>query len=285
MRIPIFGVDPEEVGPIELLLIKWTGLKKWANEPLNSVMLVAAAVVLIVGAWQSDVSIPQRPNWGWVAILSSGLGLVVAWRVGGRLAEELHDPDVVYISVLDTYSGDQRIVQVPPEHFAETTIVSHKWDGGEPTEEMIVGRERLHEVVINGIRCYEVDKYDPVLGVAVTSWQANRSGNEIRTDHEQIEHIKTEQDYQIDKVYEILSNETQTIRKAVAVQTNRIVQVAQDVELPQGADLGIHDSLNELFENEGLADDLREQTLDQPVESDLDQERDGEMQDIEVTDP
>jgi len=269
MRIPIIGVDPYEIGPWDLVRLKASQLREWSKQPIVSVGLVASGVLLLIGAWQSGIGWPGIPNWGWVALVSSGLGIGASWFVGKDLAAELHNPDMVHLSVLNVYSGDQRIVKVPPETFADATIVNHQWDGGEPTEDHTVGRERLKEVMINGIRCYEVDSYDPVLNVAKTSWQAHRSNNDIRTDHDEIEHIKTEQDYQIDKVYELLANETQTIRAAVAVQANKLIRVAQDVELPEGSDIGVHDSLNELFDDQGLADDLRDEKLDNGSELDV----------------
>lgn len=284
MRIPLLGVDPEEVGPVELVRMKYRGFLGWARQPIIAVALIASTVGLVLGAAYLGVQWPGIPTWGWVAFWTSVFGSIAAWFVGKRLADEIHDPDMVHLSVLDTYSGDQRLAKVPPEAFRDATIVSHEWEGETPIpDEYRVGREQLHEVVINGQRHYEVDSYDPVLNVAITSWQAGRSNNDIRTDHDQIEQIKTEMNYEINKVYELLANETETIRKAVAVQTNKVVRVAQDVELPDGADLGVHESLNDVFDSENLSDDLREQKLTD-LNDDVDEDGDSEVVDVEVSD-
>jgi len=286
MRIPVLGVDPTEVGPIELLRLKYAKVRAWTRQPLVAVSLVAGFVALVLGAWYTGVGWPGIPNWGWVAIFTSGFGIVSAWIVGRRLASEIHDPNLVNLSVLDTYSGDQKLAKVPPETFRDATIVSHEWEGETPVpDDMIVGREQLHEVMINGVRHYEVDQYDPVLNVAITSWQAGRSNNDIRTDHDQIEQIKTELNFEINKVYDLLANETETIRRAVAVQTNKIVRVAQDVELPDGAEIGVHEALNEVFDEQNLSDDLREQSLSDLNDDVEDVEEDADMVDVEVSDP
>ena len=284
MRIPIFDVDPTVVGPVDLAKRRYAEFVEWARQPLISVGLIGGAVGLVAVGWIVGVSMPSIPNWIRVALLAMIPGSLAASKWGGDLAEGIHDPDVVVLSELNTYSGDQRIIKVAPERFRETTVVNHHWDPGEePMEEAIVGRERLHRVQINGKTAYEVDRYDPVLNVAVCSWQAGRTSVDIRQDHEQIRTIKTDMEDQIDTVYEILSRETQVIRQAVAQQTNKIVAMAQDSELPEEAEIGSHQTMSELFEDEGLNDDL----LDDDVElgsEDMDDEIE-DMTEIEVLDP
>jgi len=214
---------------------------------------------------------------------------IPVFNVDPELAEGIHDPDAVYISELNTYNGDQRIIKVAPERFREATIVNHHWDPGEePMEEAIVGRERLHRVRINGIPCYEVDRYDPVLNVGVCSWQAGRSSIDIRQDHEEIKSIKTEMEDQVDTVYEVLSRETQIIRQATAMQTNKIVAMAQDSELPEEAEIGSHQTMSDLFEEQGLNEDLLDQAIDDgEAELRVSEGEDGdvEMTDIDIRDP
>ena len=283
MRIPIFNVDPREVGPIELLRAKLDRYRQWASEPIITLAHIGAIALIGYGWIQSGASLPEIPNWGWIALGTMLLGTIVAWRISGRLAAELYNPDMVRLSILDAYSGDQKLVKVPPEHFADATIVNHDWSGEEPTDDVIVGRERLHTVIINGKKHYEVEKYDPVLNVARTSWQADRSGNEIRTDHDTLTHIRTEMEEQVDTVYEVLARETQVIRKSTAMQVNKFIAAAQDSELPEEAEVSSHQSMRDLLEDEGVDRDLLDEQApdDAPVDPDEIPDEDP-MTDIEI---
>lgn len=291
MRIPIFRVDPTVIGPIELVRRRYRELKAWAQQPIISVALILGSVALVGGAWMAEISIPEIPNWVIVALLSMIPGAALAYKYGAELAEGIHEPETVYLSELNVYSGDQRLIKLAPERFSDTTVVSHQWDPGEePMSDAIVGRERLKRVTVNGTPAYEVDIYDPVLNVAVTSSQAGRSSLDIREDHAKIDMIRTDLERQVDTVYEVLSRETQVIRQATSMQTNKIVAAAQDSELPEEAEIGSHRTMADLFEQEGLDRDLLDQQLDiddgdpeMTVPSGIDIEDDNV--DIEVTGP
>lgn len=262
MRIPLFGVDPTVVGPIELAKRRYRAFVQWAQQPIISLGLLLVGGGLLGSLIVYDVSIPSIPNWAVVAVLSMIPGSLIALKYGSELADGLHEPEAVYLSELDTITGDQSIIRLSPERFRDVTVVNHNWDPNEePMEEAIVGRERLQRVNINGIEAYEVDHYDPVFNVAECSWMVERSSINIRQDHSEIQSIKTEMEDQIDTVYDILARETQIIRQGISQQVNEIIAVAQDSELPEEAQIGAHQTMSELFEEEGLDEDLVEDRI------------------------
>lgn len=255
MRIPFLGVDPTEVGPREYVGERFRAARDWASQPIVAVGLAVALVALIVGAWSADVSVPTIPNWFWVGVFATPFASAAAWIVGARLTSEIYEPESVVISELNVYNGDQKLIQLRPETFSETTVVNHR---GEE-----VGRERLREVMINGTRAYEVDQYDPVLNVATTSWQAHRPNAEIRQDHNTIEEIKTEQDYEIDKAYDLLSHHTGIVREMLSDFSNQMVRVAEDVELPQGEEPGgLHEKMHDRLDDLDPSDELMKDNFD-----------------------
>jgi hypothetical protein len=277
MRIPIFGVDPTVIGPRELARRKKEQLIEWARQPIISVALVAVAGLLGYGLMTAGVSIPEAPNWVSVALITFAVGSVVAWRVGGKLASEIHETETVTLVELNVYNGDARIIQLAPERFRDVTVVNHHWDPGEePMEDAIVGRERLHEISINGTRAFEVDKYDPVLNVAVGSWQMDRASIDLRRDHEQIEQIKTEMEDQIDTVYEVLSREHTIIRQAVMEQVSEITAKMHDGTMPEDARVETYDEVSDLLDERGIDDEL----LDE-ADSEGDANRDLQRQELE----
>lgn len=287
MRIPLFNVDPTVVGPVELAKRRYRDLRDWAQQPIISVALIVVAGGLLGAIWIYDVSLPSIPNWAVVAAGAMIPGGLIALKYGAELADGLHEPEAIYLSELDTISGDQSIIRLSPERFRDVTVVNHNWDPNEePMEEAIVGRERLQRVDINGIQCYEVDHYDPVLNVAECSWMVERSSINIRQDHAEINSIKTEMEDQIDKVYDILARETEIYRQGISQQVNEVVAKAQDSELPEEAEIGAHQSMRELFESEGLDEDLVEDRItEQDPDLDVESNGNGDSDQIDVETP
>ena len=263
MRIPIIGVDPTDVGPREFAEARISEAKAWAAQPVITLGLIGGLVAAIFGLSYAGVSAPTVPNWVWVGVFATPFASIAAWYVGTRLTKEIYEPETILISELNVYNGDQQIIRLQPETFADCTVVNHR---GEP-----VGRERLREVVINGTRAYEVDQYDPVMNVATTSWQAHRPNAEIRQDHNTIEEIKTEQDYEIDKAYDLLSQHTGIVREMLSDFSNQMVRVAEDVELPQGqASQGLHEKMHDRLEELDPSDELMKDNFDPDADADGD---------------
>jgi hypothetical protein len=153
-------------------------------------------------------------------------------------------------------------------------------------EDAIVGRERLHEISINGTRAFEVDRYDPVMNVAVGSWQMDRASIDLRRDHEQIEQIKTEMEDQIDTVYEVLSREHTIIRQAVMEQVSEITAKMHDATMPEDARVETYDKVSGILEDRGIDDDLLDEANSEgDPNRDLQREKaeNGEMEDSEMT--
>lgn len=273
MRLPIIRLDPTEIGPFELARAKWESLKEWARQPIISVALVLAAVAMVVAAWRFDVSIPEIPNWGWVAIGAFALAAVPSWIIGQKITEELYSPPRITLSVLNVYNGDQRLVNLSPERFEDMTIVNHRGDE--------IGSERLREVLINGSRAYEVDIYDPVLNVATTSWQADRSNAEIRHDHATIREVKTEMDYEIDKIYDLLSQYPNAVRESLRDHVNEMVMISQDIQLPESVNRSLHDRVSERIEELDPSEELIQDKLDGKEAAD-DSDGDVDRDNVEI---
>ena len=69
------------------------------------------------------------------------------------------------------------------------------------------------------------------------------------------------------------------------MQTNKIVAMAQDSELPEEAEIGSHQTMSELFAEQGLDEDLLDNEIDQG-DPEMDPEAAvDEMTDIDITEP
>ena len=242
----ILGFDPKRVGPADLLRGALGSLRSGVSDNLPVVLgtLVATAAL----ALYFDVSLPRPPNWVVVVVLASVLAAPSAWVVGKRLARALYQPDDVLLSMQDPTSGDQRLIRVAPDRFSDMRVVSNN------------DRERdrsfLHEVRINGRRAYEVDEYDTERNVAVASWQAGTSNSQIRRDRAEIKRIKTSLEREADKALELLANHPNILREQAREVSNRLIKVAEGVEVPSGGELHsrLGDKLDEADPSEDLLD-------------------------------
>lgn len=255
MRIPVVDIDPRDTGPEELIVAKYRSLRSWISQPIISVALIASTVVVIGLVWHFSISIPEMPGWGWVALLSAVLALPSGWYVGKRMTAEVYEPDTILMSRLNVYNGDLELRKLTPEDYADLTVLNHRGDQ--------VEREHLRDVVINGRKAIEVDTYDPVSNTATASWQAGVADAQIRHDHSTIQLIKTELDYEIDKVYDLLSQSTQNTREQLSDFASQIVMVAQDVELPDGTIGGLHEQMHDDIEDNDPARDLMDKRFEE----------------------
>lgn len=236
--------DPKKVGPFDVARMALSRTRAFVVE--NLLVLGASTVVLVVAAWYFEVQVPRVPNWILVGVLASTLAAPSAWFVGRWLARALYQPDDELLSIVDPSTGDQELVRVAPDRFAEMTVLNHN--------DKRRDRGFLHVVSVNGRRAYEVDSYDPAENVAVASWQAGVSNAEIRRDRSAIKRIKTSLEREADKSLELLANHPNILREQAREVSNRVIKVAEGVEVPQGGEL--HSRLGRLLDEADPSDDL-----------------------------
>lgn len=248
--------DPRETGPLDLLRSWRFRLGRFADD--NSTECIIGFVLLVLGVWYFDVGFPTLPNWMLVGIAATAFAAAPSLWLGWRLAKELYEPDNVLLSVQNPANGDQDLVWLAPERFDALEVLNHN--------DKKRDRGFLHEVLVNGRRAYEVDRYDREENVAVASWQAGVSNSAIRRDRSEIKRIKTSLEQEADKALELLANHPDILRQQAREVSNRLVKVAEGVEVPQGGNL--HERLSDLLEEADPSEDLLEGTEsndDEPV--------------------
>jgi hypothetical protein len=243
--IPLIPFDPRQKGPMDVARDAYSRAAEFADE--NSRVLLAVGGLVLLGAWHYDVGLPRVPNWVLVALLAFTIASPTAWVVFVRLARALHTKQSVLLSEQNAATGDQRLIEIAPDRFEDLRVVSHNGNHRED-------RSYLHDVYINGRRAYEVDQYFAEANVAVASWQAGVSNSEMRRERAKISEIKTDLEREADKALELLANSSSIIRKQVREVSNRVIEVAEEVETP--GDAHLHEALND-----GLEEDPAEALL------------------------
>ena len=249
--LPLLPVDPREVGPIELVRIKHQQLKRFVDD--NTPWVILGTVALIVSVWHLDVTLPEVPNWGIVALIVVGVAAIPTGMLGWRLGAGLWTPDTVLISEQNAVTGDQRLINIEPDRLDEMAVLSHN-------EREKEGVGHLHTVTINGREALEVDRYHEEENVAIASWQAGVTNSEIRQDRARINYIKNEAEEQADKALELLVNHPHILREQTREVSNRIIEVAEGVEVPEGGQL--HETLTETLEENDPSETLLDQDGD-----------------------
>lgn len=254
LSIPLIPFDPRVVGPVDIVRSQYLGLMQWIDEnPLASTAGAVGTFAIVVWAVvEGGISIPQPPNWLWVAVFTGALASVSAWYLGKPLAKGLYNPDMELVSVQNPKNGNQELIQLRKDRFRAMTVRKQPSEDEEVGEE--VDLDYLHTVVINGQTAYEVDSYDPETNTAVASWQAGVSNSEIRRKKSEIDYIKQELESEADKAVELLANNPQILRKYGAEVSNRIIRVAQGIEVPDGQ--GLHQDLGALVDKHDPSEDL-----------------------------
>lgn len=242
--IPYVPFDPTEVGPFELVGQKWAQIKRFVDD--NTPWVIAGTVVIVVAWWHFELSLPDPPNWFWVAALGGLVATITVWPVSKKVAEALHSPDVVLLSEQDPISGDQQLRWMSSDRFQDMQILNQ--NGREVTEEY------LKNVIINGRMAYEVDTFHEERNVAIASWQAGVSNSEFRRDRAQIKKVKTDLEREANKALEILANNPDVVRQMGADVANDIIRVVEEVENPNGAKL--HERMTETLEDAEHSDEL-----------------------------
>ncbi len=259
--IPGLPFDPREKGPFDVARDAWEWTRRTVDE--NTVELATLGVVLVGLALYFKPEIPTLPNWLVVGLIASGLASGTAWSVGKAVAEALYEPNSVLLSEQNAVNGDQRLIELAPDRFEELRVTNH--NGAKR------GREFLHEVRINGRRAYEVDRYDAESNVAVASWQAGVSNSEIRREKSRIAKIKTELEREADKALEVMTNNSALLRRQASLVANRLIAVAEDVEVPNGG--ALHEEMSEMLEDEDPAEALLDDRGDDLKAGDRDDEQ------------
>jgi hypothetical protein len=270
--IPLVPVDPRESGPIDVVASIRSSIGVFVAQNAPYVILSITSIAL--GLWYLEVSIPSLPDWLLVGLGASAFAAPFAALTGFKLARALYSRETVLLSIQSAESGDQRLLHIAPERFAEVTVETHNG----------IERERsfLHEVTINGRRGYEVDKYDEETNTATASWQAGVSNSAIRRDRTEIKRIKTDLEQEADKAMELLANHPDIIREQTRQVADEIIRVAEGVEVPSGD--GLHETLSEtLSDNDPSEDLLSDSTSDadsDPVEQDEEVDLDGDVESV-----
>lgn len=258
--IPLVPFDPTEIGPIDLAKAKSRDL--WAFLDEHAIVVIPSATLLLVAALYFGVSIPEIPNWGWVAIVVCVIFAPYAWFLGKGVASGLYNRDVELLSIVNPASGDQRLILVHPDRFEEIEVINHQNERR--------GADFLKRIRVNGTLAYEVDDYSEEKNIAVASWQAGETNASIRRQKVQIRRIKTSLEEEADKALELIANHPHILRQHATEVANRLVKVAEGIEVPEGGKL--HESLSETIEEH----DPSEELLDSPLDHvDLDGDADG----------
>ena len=241
-----FGFDPTQVGPLDLLALWNRRVGRFWEK--NSRVLIGAAVALIIAAWHFGISFPEVPNWMLVGLLATLAAALPATWTGRRLAQALYKPNHELLSITNPVTGDQKLVFVAPERFDEMTVLNHN--------DKKRDRGFLHEIRVNGRKAWEVDSYNREQNVAVASWQAGVSSRAIRRDRSRYDYIIGALEEEADKSLELLANHPNILRKQAAEVSNRIIQTAEGVEVPDGGKL--HERLSSMLEEADPSTDLLE---------------------------
>jgi hypothetical protein len=242
--IPFVPFDPTEVGPKELFWQKWSDFTGFISD--NLPWLIGGGIALIAIWVYAGLPLPEIPTWMPLAFYVSIASVPWGWIIGKWLARGLHERRVEVLSEQDPGTGDQRLIQVDPDRYANMMVLNHN---GEMRD-----LDFLKSINVNGVRAWEVDSYDPERNVAIASWQAGETNASIRRQKSQISRIKNELEREADKALELLSNHPDIIREHATEVANRIIKVAEGVEVPQDGQL--HETLNETLEEADPSEDL-----------------------------
>lgn len=242
--LPYVPFDPQKIGPFELVGQQWNRAKAFCTD--NAPWVIVGVLVLAVSWWHFELSLPEIPNWFWVAVLGVLVANLVAWPVSKKIAAALHDPSYVRLSEQNAVTGDQRIMLIAPDRFQEMVVRNQN--------DREVSRDYLHEVLINGKKCYEVDRYHAEENVAIASWQAGVSNSEIRRDRSQISKIKQDLEEESNKALEALANNPDAVRQVGAEVANDIIRTAEKVENPDGG--ALHKRMTEILDDVDDTDEL-----------------------------
>jgi hypothetical protein len=268
--LPLVPVDPRETGPIDVVASIRSSIGSFVSD--NAPWVIVSITSIALGVWYLDVAIPSLPSWVVVGLGASAFAAPFAALTGFKLARALYSRETVLLSIQSAESGDQKLLHIAPERFADIEVRTHN----------DVERERsyLHEVTINGRRAYEVDRYDPEDNLAVASWQAGVSNSEIRRDRKQIERIKTDLEEEADKAMELLANHPDILREQTREVADEIIRVAEGVEVPSGE--GLHETLSETLAQNDPSEDLLSE--DSTSDADADHVEQDERVDLDGDD-
>ncbi|WP_336331134.1 hypothetical protein [Haloarcula sp. CGMCC 1.2071] len=242
--IPLVPIDPREVGPVTFIRLRYRALRSVVLD--NAPWAIVSTVALVALLWHFEVSVPEVPDWVLVGAISMTVASGPAALLGWRLGAGLWSPETVLISVQNPESGNQRLMQIEPDRFNEMTVINNNGKRR--------GSDFLKAVRINGSRAYEVDSYDADRNIAVASWQAGVTNSEIRRDRAEIRNIKTSLEEEADKALELLANHPNILRKQAREVSNRLIRVAEGVEVPEGGQL--HERLSDMLDESDPSDQL-----------------------------
>ena len=260
--LPLIDFDPREEGPIDTARRKWSELKTWIteNQLLAGVGATLLTGILIFAA--AEGFIPPIPNWLRVALIVSILGSGTYILIGMRSADALYRPDAELLVELDAGSGDLGLKRLAPERFDQLEVESP--NGKERSKDV------LREIRVNGIRAFEVARYNEEENLAVTSWQADASNREIRLHKNRLREVKTELEEEVDQTFELLINSSSIVREHSSEIANEIIHVAEEVETP--TDSTLSERLAERLEEANPDEDL---LGDNEVGDDVEEESNG----------
>lgn len=256
--IPFIPFDPREVSPSDVFWSRYNALKEFCSE--NAPYVIIGSVLLCVAWWYLGIDLPKVPNWVWVSIFVFAAASPSAWILGKALTKALYSRETVLIAEVNAMNGDTRIIEVSPDKFERMTIRNQN---DEPAS-----REYLNEVIINGRRAYEVDKFNAEDEIVVASWQAGASNYEMRRERQKIDKIKTDLEAEANKALEFLATGTDAIREQGAEVANEIIRVAQGVENPNGEQL--HSRMADVLEDNDPTEDLMSGESESGAETDGD---------------
>lgn len=277
-RVPGIPFDPREKGPFEVASDAASWTKRKVDE--NTLEFAALGVAVLGLLLWFKPEVPTLPTWVLVAGIASALSSGTAWSVGKGIAEALYSPNSVLLKEVNAMNGDTGLIEVSPDRFEELRVVNQNGKARD--------RDFLHLITVNGRRAYEVDRYHAEANVAVASWQAGVSNSEIRRNKSAIKKIKTTLEQEADKALEVMANNSSLLRKQASLVANRLIAVAEDVEVPNGG--GLHEEMSSMLEEEDPAEallDARSDGLEQvdgDDTDDVDEPVDDESEVVDVFD-
>lgn len=245
-KLPLIDFDPREHGPRETARRKYGAFVEWTSE--NNLLTALGGIVLVFGLSYAAVEglLPSVPNWLKVALVVSLLGAGSYVFVGMRSADALYRPESELLMILDSETGDLGIKRLAPERFENMSVESP--NGKERSKDV------LRRVRINGIPAYEVDRYDEINNVCITSWQAEASNREIRLHKNRLRDVKQDLEEEVDRSFELLINSSSIVREHSSEIANEIIHVAEKVETP--TENSLTERLAERLEEAEPDDDL-----------------------------
>lgn len=246
-QLPLIG-DPKRRGPVDIVREWHERAQEFVDEHAKILIPTVAVVFLGLVALvvTQDLSMPEVPNWVWVALIVSVIAAPYGYLLGSRLAKGLYSADVELLAIQKPVSGDIKLLTVDPDRFDDMDVVTHNGK--------IRDTDFLKSIRVNGVRAYEVDAYVPDRNTAVASWQAGETNSSIRAQKRQIKRIKTDLEREADKAMELLANYPEILRKHAQEIANRLIKASVGIELPEGEKL--HERLSDTIEDADPSEDL-----------------------------